>query len=239
MDKELIEQFHQKALQVYEDGKRETGYCGKRYLQKVRKDGGMNAAKSWLKRRSRNDTPTSGFIKLVEYGRLDVSLEAQVIKEPWSRLFTTDELSVARNRLARYGYFDNKRSIKQNIGMLPEELDPSEKFYEGVKTSVIINSFERNQKARDACVTHYGPKCFVCGITFGETYGPLAAGYIHVHHLCSLASIGSKYKIDPIADLRPVCPNCHAVIHLRKPPFTIKETREMIKKGKIKNLCQV
>jgi len=36
-----------------------------------------------------------------------------------------------------------------------------------------------------------------------------------VHHLVPISKIGKKYRVDPIKDLRPVCPNCHAVIHLK------------------------
>lgn len=96
MNEDLIAKFHEKALQVYEEGKRATGYRGTRYLQKVRKDGGLKAAKSWLKRRGKNDAPTGGFLKLVDFGRLDVSLEAQVIQDPWAQLFTPEELAIAR-----------------------------------------------------------------------------------------------------------------------------------------------
>ena len=92
-----------------------------------------------------------------------------------------------------------------------------------------VNSFERNRRARDACVSHYGTKCFICGMTFHEIYGPAAEGFIHVHHLCSLADLSTEYKVDPVADLRPVCPNCHAILHLQKPPFKIEEVRRMIK----------
>ena len=49
-EKVLGQQFHEQALAVYENGKQATGYRGTRYLQKVRKDGGVAAAKSWLKR---------------------------------------------------------------------------------------------------------------------------------------------------------------------------------------------
>jgi hypothetical protein len=38
---------------------------------------------------------------------------------------------------------------------------------------------------------------------------------IHVHHLRPQSSIGKRYRVNPIADLRPVCPNCHMVLHLR------------------------
>jgi predicted HNH restriction endonuclease len=68
----------------------------------------------------------------------------------------------------------------------------------------------------------------VCGFNFGAAYGGSAEGYIHVHHLKPLASIGEEYVIDPIKDLRPVCANCHAVIHLRQPPYSIEEVNVML-----------
>jgi len=37
--------------------------------------------------------------------------------------------------------------------------------------------------------------------------------FIHVHHLVPLHTIDANYKIDPIDDLIPVCPNCDAMLH--------------------------
>jgi 5-methylcytosine-specific restriction protein A len=51
-----------------------------------------------------------------------------------------------------------------------------------------------------------------------------------VHHLIPLFDIKKNYKLNAIKDLRPVCPNCHAIIHQRKPAFTIEEVKELIKK---------
>jgi predicted HNH restriction endonuclease len=34
--------------------------------------------------------------------------------------------------------------------------------------------------------------------------------------------------MDPAVDLRPVCPSCHAVIHLRDPPYTIDDVKKFI-----------
>jgi hypothetical protein len=59
-------------------------------------------------------------------------------------------------------------------------------------------------------------------------YGPKAEGFIHVHHLRMLSEIGKNYRIDPIKDLRPVCPNCHSVIHLESSPFTINQLKAMV-----------
>lgn len=58
----------------------------------------------------------------------------------------------------------------------------------------------------------------------------MAQGLIHVHHLRQLADVNAKYQVDPIQDLRPVCPTCHAVIHSQTPPFTIEEISAMIAK---------
>jgi predicted HNH restriction endonuclease len=63
----------------------------------------------------------------------------------------------------------------------------------------------------------------MCGFKVAQTYGEVGEGFIHVHHLKPLSEIGSKYKVDPIQDLRPVCPNCHAMIHRRDPPYGIEE----------------
>ena len=37
--------------------------------------------------------------------------------------------------------------------------------------------------------------------------------FIHVHHIIPLNEIKEEYTVDPIKDLVPVCPNCHAMLH--------------------------
>jgi predicted HNH restriction endonuclease len=69
----------------------------------------------------------------------------------------------------------------------------------------------------------------VCGFSFGAIYGELGTGFIHVHHLVPLALIKQGYEVDPIKDLRPVCPNCHAMLHKRTPPFSINELASALK----------
>jgi hypothetical protein len=90
--------------------------------------------------------------------------------------------------------------------------------------------YDRNPEARDRCIVHYGTRCLACGIDFGETYGPVAHGFIEVHHLTLISSDGQEHTVDPINDLRPLCPNCHAVAHRRWPmPYTIEEIKEFIR----------
>jgi hypothetical protein len=99
---------------------------------------------------------------------------------------------------------------------------------EGTPASVIVTSYERNPVAREQCLQYYGNTCFACGFSFRDTYGVGVTGCIHVHHLQSVAARGGEYIVDPIEDLRPVCPNCHAVLHSRKPPLSIQELKAML-----------
>ena len=55
-----------------------------------------------------------------------------------------------------------------------------------------------------------------------KVYGDIGKGFIHVHHLTPLWDIRQGYEVNPVKDLRPVCPNCHAMLH-RGTPYTIEE----------------
>jgi len=95
---------------------------------------------------------------------------------------------------------------------------------------VTVNAYERNQEAREECLERYGRSCIICGFNFMQAYGAEAADYIQVHHIKPIARAGGSYVLDPIKDLRPVCPNCHAVIHRRDPPFEIAEVKRMLRR---------
>ncbi len=92
----------------------------------------------------------------------------------------------------------------------------------------LVNIYERSAQAISACKAHYGAACFVCGFDSGKNVGDIGRGYIHVHHLVRLADIGKDYDVDPVKDLRPVCPNCHSMLHQRRPPLSIDELKEMV-----------
>lgn len=106
------------------------------------------------------------------------------------------------------------------------------KLSEGAKRTVTVNSYERNPIARKLCVEYYGTVCSVCGFDFELEYGEIGKGYIHVHHITPVSEIGKTYEINPINDLRPVCPNCHSMLHRNKDILTIEELRHIIIKQK-------
>lgn len=210
----LEDQLHEEMIAIYQHVGREAGYWAHRYLQRVRKVGGLQAAKDWLKPKS---TPTTGLQKLAEINRLDLSVEALVLRQPWSSLFTSEELHVAQKQL---------NIVSSN--RLSEEVSSEQKLIEGAVCQVTINSYERNPEARRRCIEHYGTSCCVCGFNFEDKFGLVAQGFIHVHHLKPLSEIQEEYKVDPITDLRPVCPNCHAIIHLGGKTRSIEEVKSWI-----------
>lgn len=99
---------------------------------------------------------------------------------------------------------------------------------EGALHRVLASRYERSASARRACVEHFGLRCSVCDLRFDEMYGELGKGFIHVHHLISIASRGRAHHVDPRRDMRPVCPNCHAILHRQEPPLSIQDLRRRV-----------
>jgi 5-methylcytosine-specific restriction enzyme A len=104
-------------------------------------------------------------------------------------------------------------------------------FPEGALSRVEVNRYERDPRARKACLNHWGYRCAVCGFSFEEGYGPLGQDFIHVHHLLELSKVPPGYQVDPVNDLRPLCPNCHAMIHRGTgPALSIDELRGRLRR---------
>ena len=98
-------------------------------------------------------------------------------------------------------------------------------YVEGAEEMVAVLAYERSPEARQKCFDFHGTRCKVCDVDFGEEYGEFADGYIHVHHIVPLARAAKdgEYEVDPIDDLVPVCPNCHAMLHRhRDKPCTVE-----------------
>jgi 5-methylcytosine-specific restriction protein A len=109
-----------------------------------------------------------------------------------------------------------------------EEVPHPERFAEGAMRRITVNAYERQPAARAQCIEHYKAVCVVCDFRFEDVYGDIGRDFIHVHHLVPLHTIGRRYQVDPIEDLRPVCPNCHAMLHTEEPPLEIDALRARI-----------
>ena len=105
---------------------------------------------------------------------------------------------------------------------------------EGARARVEVNRYERSRRAREACLARHGFACRVCGLRFEERYGEIGRGFIHVHHITPLSQVADDpgYKLNPIEDLVPVCPNCHAMLHSSgSKTLTVQELRNRIRQA--------
>lgn len=133
------------------------------------------------------------------------------------------------------------RSAIELVGWDVEALERYSKFWDALRTEPAGRSYwegregearvisrARNGRARQMCINHYGVRCFACGFDFEQTYGELGAGFIEVHHLELLSGRNpGEYEIDPMRDLRPVCSNCHRMLH-RDGLMDIQELKTLI-----------
>lgn len=114
--------------------------------------------------------------------------------------------------------------------LLPEEVTEPAGLLEGAVKTITINAYERSPEARRQCIAAHQPRCCICGFDFGAAYGPEFDGFIHIHHLRPLSEVGGEYVVNPVEDLRPVCPNCHAVVHFGGRNRSIEEVKELLRR---------
>lgn len=111
----------------------------------------------------------------------------------------------------------------------PEEVSAPGKVDAGAVRQVSVNAYERDPRACEKCIRHHGATCSVCGFNFGEFFGNIGRGFIRAHHIMPLPPPGKEYTLNPVKDMRPVCPNCHAMLHRTQEPMKIEDLKARLK----------
>lgn len=169
-----------------------------------------------------NNQATRGIRELTrESARLLDDIIALTDSRPWDERAQDLDLTVTMGMI-RSG------TVGEDEASLTEEVSRTGTHVEGSVRQVLVNRYERSRRAREQCVERHGAACVICGFDFEQHYGQLAAGFIHVHHTRPLAEIAEAYEVDPVADLIPICPNCHAVIHLGGENRSPNEVRALL-----------
>ena len=88
------------ARELLERARSEAGYTATYYLRMLSELGGLETARKLLHASGVSD----GFTHLWERRRLDLTVEAVVLEPRFANFFTDEELDIARQRLAEFGY---------------------------------------------------------------------------------------------------------------------------------------
>ncbi len=153
-----------------------------------------------------------------------------------------DEKAIAKKEWERVRECRNWQPLLDYYGIELEFIAPKnykieriaeESYKESSKiVEKISKEIARNPEARKRCLELKGTSCVVCGFDSESLYG--IPGVIHVHHLKPLSEeLKTRGEVitDPVKDLVPVCPNCHALIHSkgsRNECYSIEEAKAII-----------
>ena len=92
----LEDEFHKEMLAIYDKARDELGIRLPIFRQMVDREGGVVAAKKLINAK----TIPSGYFKLFEKNRLDLTVESLVANnEKWHPLFNQEEIRKAKARL--------------------------------------------------------------------------------------------------------------------------------------------
>lgn len=159
--------------------------------------------------------------------RIDLSMSKRLAG--FDGIATAEELNLVRPWASRF--------LAAVLALAPLETQqtakgkPGEGFEEGAARVTRTIRYERDRRNRAAAIAIHGTACLACGVELGTRYGMVAEGFIEVHHVVPVASMGADYRVDPVQDLVPLCPNCHAVAHRRDPPLTVDEIKGLLRKA--------
>lgn len=104
---------------------------------------------------------------------------------------------------------------------------------EGTPSEIRSIRYERNPINRQLCLYRKGYNCAVCGMNFYDVYGDIGFHFIEVHHITPVSAMKPGLEFDVDRDLVPLCPNCHAMVHRKNPPYSVEEMKHFLKRGKL------
>ena len=111
----------------------ETGYWANYFLRDLRSMGGLATARKLLVARGTSE----GFERLRAEGRLDLTVEALVLRREFRPLFSAKELNLARARLDGYGFrgsIGETQPTDEGAADVPAELEDLLRRVRGVAT---------------------------------------------------------------------------------------------------------
>ena len=126
---------------------------------------------------------------------------------------------------------------KKRIDIFDEDIE----IKEGEQKSTTSSRYDRSAKlreyARNAFITNGQICCACCGFNFNQFYGnELGGTYIEIHHIKPVFKYEDedmeKTMKEALANLVPLCSNCHRMIHRkRNNPLKVEDLKEAIEQA--------
>ena len=140
------EEFNKELLSLYRRTGEATNYWPSYFLRSVRANGGLVVAKKLLA----PGQASSGFDRLIDARRTDLSVEHIVLEPRFVHLFTEEELKVARDRLASLppDAFPETTALE----IAAEEVTSTTPYHEGSVQRIVVNAYDPGgpvQRCRD------------------------------------------------------------------------------------------
>jgi hypothetical protein len=127
--------------------------------------------------------------------------------------------------------------LNLNRDRLPRpDVDPAEEFLEGGKHIRRHILTERNPRLRARAKDLWRSKmgrlqCIVCGFDFEQHYGEIGSDFIEMHHEDPV-SISHRPRLVTPLQLKPVCANCHRMIHRQRPFLSSRNLKLAVTKAR-------
>jgi 5-methylcytosine-specific restriction protein A len=91
--------------------------------------------------------------------------------------------------------------------------------------------YERSARNRAAAIALHGYDCRGCGTNLERVYGDIGREFVEIHHLTPLSELNGPVVVDPKHDLVPLCPTCHRMVHRRRPPYSMAELHNALRRA--------
>jgi len=196
-------EFTEALIDIYRRARAEAGYNAHEFIQLLHERHGYDTAMYLI----HSTHPSDGFTALWERKRLDLTVEAVVLRPKWNYLFTNEDRLASHRRLKDYNYaFPNDAwtpdSAPEEPQLTPLASDLEDPSTDRVAT-VIYSRLRDTQLARRVKLIH-DYKCQICGEAIVLRDG---TRYAEAHHIKPLGLTHGGPDI--FENILCLCPNHH------------------------------
>lgn len=159
-------------------------------------------------------------------------------KENWRLAGQTYRLT--SERLSQSPYADESMVIEAVLGPGAAAVEEAEFLEIAAQVELLVASFEGRKILRAHLARERDPilirafkrtlpdfRCSVCAFDFAEAYGAVGEGYIEAHHV-EPVGLREGETVTMLADLIPVCSNCHSMLHRQMPALTADRLADLM-----------